>query len=315
MDSAADRALDKSPFAIRPSDQTRRIVQIIDKDLVMGGNLLRRLDTAYPGQSHKNMAAYFLFRHDMGLLHGIATSMSGGCDVGTCTCLARALLDTAFSLKYIVLEDGQRRAAAYMLNFITDCMNQHEMTDPTTSEGQKTFGIINASEVLRGIPAQEPNATCQRAYEPMKTLLQEPLLAEVRAELDSLKNARGKRPISWYTLNGGPSSIRELAERVGMLDSYVLIYKDQSRFVHGTAAALMGAGAESGANDDDVDFHHMRMERLGSNVIYIAFHLMVVLTEKCFPGLEGVFENWRDTEINPLMIAFSQNLHPNNRTT
>jgi hypothetical protein len=59
----------------------------------------------------------------------------------------------------------------------------------------------------------------------------------------------------------------------------------------------------------------MRMERLGSSVIFIAFHLMVVLTEKCFPGLKGVFENWRDTEINPLMSAFSQNLHPNNRTT
>jgi hypothetical protein len=69
--------------------------------------------------------------------------------------------------------------------------------------------------------------------------------APIEAEFQTVKKKTGRNP-AWYSLFGGPPSLEQLANRVGLSLSYELLYRHWSEAVHSTGVR---SGRILSAND------------------------------------------------------------------
>jgi len=142
--------------------------------------------------------------------------------------IIRATFEYYLSILYILQEESYKRALSYQVGTLK--AKSRELKKTNVKGGGKKFKRTlekNSYKVtFRGTDnTAELTALCN--------LLNSKPFKEVNIEWDRVQ--RGKVvPPNWYSLYNGPENIQKLADRLGVIAEYELLYRNWSSKIHGT---------------------------------------------------------------------------------
>jgi hypothetical protein len=143
---------------------------------------------------------------------------------------ARAALEAALMLAWLLHADSERRARAYRVCEIRQQINFYRRHDPRTPEGAAFMGKLKGT-FMEGLDAHEQFDLTGAVTRP-EAKLAAPELGDARRELEALSNpSKGYSP-PWHRLFGGAKRLEDVAERVGFVELYQFTYADLSQTVH-----------------------------------------------------------------------------------
>jgi hypothetical protein len=140
----------------------------------------------------------------------------------------RALFESVLYIHWILLSDDEKKGDYYYVRNLRRKRLWAERAQGTTKEGQTFIAMMNAI----GVPQnQEAAAAAAQQLPEIDRVLALPKFAQINADFDKLR--RGKNDVSWYRPLGA-QNLREIAEAVGKLAEYVLVYSGASEVMHGS---------------------------------------------------------------------------------
>jgi hypothetical protein len=130
------------------------------------------------------------------------------------------------------LEEVQdARGAAYFVAEIRRHLRRLETLDPQAM-ADRLEDLLGTRTVPTYITDSAAQADADAGATSLRAILAEPRYAPVNAEFDR-RRGRRSHDVRWYSLSGGPTSIRGLARSVGMAFQYDAMYASSSTVTHG----------------------------------------------------------------------------------
>jgi hypothetical protein len=175
----------------------------------------------------ENLGVLMPFHHLVEMLDGTEALLDQSC-VAASGATLRSAYEASLAVRYVLQADTKRRALCYVAADIFDRIRWYEEKDPSTPRGAAFFrdmGIGPDSD----FPLPDPVLARERVAA-LRGMLSQPDYGTVAAEY---ARAAAKRRIPpWYSLFGGPASLRDLAGRLGAVDDYLILYRTWSRTAH-----------------------------------------------------------------------------------
>lgn len=140
-----------------------------------------------------------------------------------------------------------RRATAYIVCYFRKQLATSERYVQGTVEAwvERMTGTTAMPQIVLDAPTQ---AGIQQEIAGMKARLTEPEFQPVSTAFDLARGKRNYDP-SWYSIDGGPSSVRALAASVGLAGSYDMFYSPSSEVMHAVhVQGQLGKAKDSGGH-------------------------------------------------------------------
>jgi hypothetical protein len=152
--------------------------------------------------------------------------------VESCKPLLRVLLETFFSLDYLLESEYEKRSLAFLVWHFHKELKFAKKLSGGTSEGQQLASKISADQSFSGLESPVYPWMEQRIAE-LNQILSLPKYADTKVEYARLREAGIKNP-SWYQFYGGPKNIEQLAHYLKRDAMYEVLYRGWSGPIHGT---------------------------------------------------------------------------------
>jgi hypothetical protein len=218
------------------------LADLVEETVRFGSHVLEWWREEDSSNALEKLATFGMLRHTIELLDGMHDNIRHERFEANKGPL-RFVLETYYSIKYLVRGDTSRRSRAYVFMHergILEGFHKDHSSHPKHKEWQTAIyedTILNP----KGTPIMDDpgfdkfNELKIKQYEES---LKDPQLKEVRKEFEQLstkkdKNGKTKKPKHWYTLFGGPSSVQLLAKEVRGAGMYEQYYRRYSKRVHG----------------------------------------------------------------------------------
>jgi hypothetical protein len=196
--------------------------------------------TDVPPAPDEHLAAAALYQHVIEMSDGIEMLLRQSCCQAAIPPL-RSSYEALLGLEYIMASDYHSRSLAWLCGFAHQKLSFYKSVDPSTAHGiafwQQHLGKLLSNQAI----PKEIATNIQH----LEGLLAEPHLAPIEAEWQRLLTAKQK--VYWYRLFGGPSSIRGLAERLGQVQTYDVLYRRWSRVSHAQELPHIGRTSQGNA--------------------------------------------------------------------
>jgi hypothetical protein len=195
----------------------------------------------------------------------------------------RSAFEAVLTIEYILKDDTERRAFAYLTAWAQTQMAKYRAVKKHIHLGAKAEEIDERIAVLQGQVGH-------------------PGWMEASAALKDLKRMKGRRP-PWYGLYGGPSNLAELAEDVGHLDEYDVLYREWSGPTH-----ACDLGRQVITRPGTITFRRLRAPEEFNGVLSYAVNFavrgsrMVLLYYR--PGEERAWKEWYNREVRGSYARF-----------
>lgn len=247
-----------------------------------------------------------LFRHIIQMADGIQILLAAGSS-GPTLLLLRSMLESCISLKYIHLDDYRQRSLCWLCSYIHQKIDDMELRDKDTPSGREFLETVAKEEEKLSPTLASLSSPYRRDVARLLDRLRQPDLAEIEKKYEHLKQggkAGGKRkniPPKWHTLYDSQiGGARKLADAVGMLTEYKLVYQRWSATVHGTDASRLLQKQEDGGTG----FAPLRSPKFAKHAERGAGHFLNsgqhVMVEKFLPGKpEEVLAKWYSEVAQP----------------
>jgi hypothetical protein len=217
--------------------------QECNRCLVMSWDIIQ--EAAAPTGEVYHSSILMLVRHVIESLDGVAilVSKSGS---HPCQPLLRSALEAYLGVLYILEKDTKQRALAYQLAHAHKKIKLYERLDPTTPAGKELRKLLDG-DPLEGFFNALPFINYPKLISNLQGMFAQPDFQPVEVEWQRVKGLdKRKRDPAWYSLFGGPCSVRELAVRLHMAGMYELLYRMWSENVH-AGMAMEAIGRKGGA--------------------------------------------------------------------
>lgn len=193
-------------------------------------------------ERHCDTTLMMLARHVIVTLDGVTVLVgAGGGEAALPT--MRSMFEAWLGLRYIVKADHDTRALAYQLAGVHRTIDITQDFDPNHEAGRRLRAEWAGQEHADLLDCMPPDVDIDTAGS--EEVLTESVFAPIEAEWQALK-ARQRRDPNWYSLFGGPRTVRDLAREVGQLPWYWFLYKRWSDTVHAadglSNVTIVGAG-------------------------------------------------------------------------
>jgi hypothetical protein len=152
------------------------------------------------------------------------------CAVIAATLPLRALWERRLSLKWMLKEDTELRAAIYYVTDLKDMLKMNERITPGSSSFNEFKSRTKGTDTNIFKNFEEISKEVQEGTAKIKTILSQPEYA-TPCELYEKRVKKGRSP-NWYELTG-PTSIANLAAKLGLAVEYEFLYKSASKLIHG----------------------------------------------------------------------------------
>jgi hypothetical protein len=175
--------------------------------------------------------------------------------------------------------------------------------DINTAEHQHLMSKYSKDRVMKLSPVvKDPKA--EIAWRHIESVFQSSPFKEAKQRYDQAKKLGKKNP-AWYSLNGGPGSLEELANQLGYPALYEMLYRNLSQTTHGNdilhrklsfdpnSTATLSALRNSG--DAAPTINHCM------HICYMAFSIYI---QKRVPFMGGAYKDWL-SEIRPFQTKLS----------
>ena len=176
--------------------------------------------------AEENLGILMPFRHAIEMLDGVEVLLDESCVVASHTPL-RSAFEASLAVRYVLADDIERRALSYVVGDIYEHLHWYEEHDPESNRGKQFIGEMELEE---GSDFPMPNVA---DAEPLKTMLAIEPFAPIAAEYERVSRGTSGR-VKWYSLFGGPRSVKDLARSLGQLDDYLILYRTLSKTAHAT---------------------------------------------------------------------------------
>jgi hypothetical protein len=265
-------------------------------------NALVRCATSASGNRDEDTAILALYRHIIEMIDGVEVLISQACSVPTVP-LLRSAFEALLSIQYILEteQDYGRRALAWLVGYIHKRLDMYERLDPTTSQGQKARKLIEDDEIASNVLLPPPK-DLQRFGANLRDLLSEPHLQPIEAEFQRCQKEHSRTKINWYHLFNGPSSLYELAERLGRGGQYETLYRSWSTTTH--AQDLLPFIAQT--PEGEATMGGLRDPNLVKEAVRFAAPILLEATKRILKKLrpgEDSFDRWYKQEVLALYLS------------
>lgn len=174
-------------------------------------HLLRALQLMSPtSKEYRHGVVFTLARHVAEEIDAVSILIEKG-SVDPTKLHLRSALEAELGIRYILQDDGERRALAYHVKETRERLRSNERADAGTIAGQKVREQLKddplATEILDAVSKND----FKEENESLKRMLSRAPFNEINQEW---QNQNGKY-LAWHLLFGGPKSVRQLAYEVG----------------------------------------------------------------------------------------------------
>lgn len=143
----------------------------------------------------------------------------------------RSAFESVLSIEFLLADDTERRGYAYLVTAQKDRLRLIEQLTPGTERRKHVEALAKRDRFFQSAPPLHPDAP--KLLDNHLRLLSRPGWKEAAGAWDARKSAmRGGRP-AWYSLNGGPVGLEQLADAVGRPYEYEVLYRGWSNTAHG----------------------------------------------------------------------------------
>ena len=204
----------------------------------LGGPILRRVvdeavgifqrcsETATGGD--ENLGILMPFHHAIEMLDGVEVLLDNSCVVASHPAL-RSAFEASWALRYVLADEDyiRQRSLSYVVGDTYERIYWYEEHDPRSNRGKQFLADM---DLEKGSDFPMPDVADAEPLEEM--LVREPF-APIAAEYERIAAETSGR-VKWYSLFGGPRSVKDLARQIGELDNYLILYRLLSKTVHAT---------------------------------------------------------------------------------
>lgn len=212
--------------------------QDCNRCLVMAWGIVH--EGAVPTGEIHHSSILMLVRHVIESLDGVAILVSKG-GSHPCQPLLRSALEAVLGVLYILEADTKQRALAYQLAHAHKKIKLYERLDPTTHAGKELRWLLDG-DPMEAVFNALPFLNYPKLIANLQGMFAQPDFQPIEAEWQRMKALdKRKRDPAWYSLFGGPASVRELAIHLRMAGFYEWLYRMWSENVHaGMAMEALG---------------------------------------------------------------------------
>jgi hypothetical protein len=179
------------------------------------------------GEKNVHLAPFSLHRHILELTDAIEVLVSNGCP-SACQSNLRSSFEALLSLEYITEpgSDYRLRSLSWLAAYARDHLGTYRSLSTSSPQGQRFLAAIQDDNAVREFPPL-PQDEIAKGIERMERLLARDQFTEILQEF-----AKATREPHWYSLFGGPTNLRELAEHLHRPAQYQVLYRQWSLAAH-----------------------------------------------------------------------------------
>jgi hypothetical protein len=219
--------------------------------------------------------------------------------------LLRGLMESTLQVLYILEKETDQRGKAFMYFDALNRLAQSEKLDEATARGKEFASWIAKDKYLKNTVFNVP-PTLQREIVELKAQLLISDYAQVHKEYEK-ESSRGKKIKNWFSLFGGPSSIEQLALRIGFGGVYQILYRHLSESVHGVGVVSGKMESKNGLGAIRHTHAPDHIEYVFSTTIFFAFTLIQSALKELAPEKQGSFGELYIKELREPFIRASAN--------
>ena len=275
----------------------------------LGGPVLRRVVDEAVGifercsqtgaGADENLGILMPFHHAIEMLDGVEVLLDRSCVVASYTPL-RSAFEVSLAVRYVLAGDIKRRALSYVVGDTYEWIHWYEEHDPESNRGKQFISEMGLAE-----GSDFPMSNLADA-EPLKTMLAREPFAPIAEEYKRVSRKTSGR-VKWYSLFGGPKSVKDLAGSLGQLDDYLIFYREMSKTVHGTDLSGRLITAQDGTSTSVSAVRSpIGMPRTYALSIYIGSEVSKAIMEHYRPDELTRLAKWYLEEVNPVVEKLSQ---------
>jgi len=277
------------------------IADSIDETINFGTHIFEWFEESVAGKGDEAAPIAMSFKHLLEMLDSVSVLVRNSIIEPTKSQL-RSALEAAMAIAWILQEDSECRAMAFMVWNVHEELKWYQRLDEQTLQGKEFKQKLKGTSVEN--VQSPPSVKLKKARKSLETLLTEPKYRVAEEEYQKLRGQRIKNP-SWYRLFDGPQNIEQLAARVEMTEWYELLYRQWSGVVHATDL-LAGKVKFS---EGKTYIQKMRCPDDAETVYTFTISIALKIYEyilKCFiPSKVQVFVDWYASEVRDLYMKIS----------
>jgi hypothetical protein len=243
-------------------------------------------------------------RNVIDLLDGIEILVRQGSSFN-CFHLLRSAMEASWGMMWILAEDTERRGKAYQVGHahrVIDFARRLDRRTAAHDQLRKSIAGQNHAQVIEG-----DNVDAAAVYETKAALLARPEYREIEQAWQTAAAGRKKKrrpgPPPWYSIFGGPETIRALAYEVKEGVAYETMYALHSNSVHaGNAFDHMSPAPDGEAKPVRPIRHPAWLTKVTSHSVNIAAGMVPLILTKYAPENGAEFRERYVVTLRPRIL-------------
>jgi hypothetical protein len=280
-----------------------RFGNLIDEAVYFGTHVLKwHLESTRGGD--ETVPVTLSFRHILELLYCVSLNIRRSL-VDPCKLLLRGALESFFGVAYILEADTNRRSMAFMATYANQRMKTYRKLDPSTDQGKEFARLIKKDRIAANMVLTVPPSLVRSSIANLESLLKRPEYKDANAEYQRMRKTGTKNPY-WYSLYGGPKNVEKLADHLGLVAMYHILYRQWSSSTHGTDI-IHGKISQSETGHGAILQLRLPTEAQTLTVLAVslALELYQLFINRYAPDKANVYKSWYKKEIRPVYVRLT----------
>lgn len=264
-------------------------------------HVFARCHDSAKGNEDEDVPVLLSYLHIIQMTDAIETLVAEGCAAPAILPL-RSSFEALLAIKYILDADSRRRSSAYMVAYSHRRIRMHRLVDSDTEEGSDFVKDLSTDEALGQIDLAALRRDAKRGMENLGGLIRKERNKDAEAEYQGLKQKRRREP-EWYQLFGGPSNLRELAQRLNYRARYDFLYRSWSNLAHAGDLSRFIARTRNGESAINPIRNADELATTACFAAWIMLEAKKLLLARFHPGEEASVKRWYLAEIRGKYLA------------
>lgn len=305
--------LDREIAVSHSKPASESAAQLIHEITNFGTQILQRSQVVTMQDAEASFAPLALYRHMLELTDAVEVLVRNSCVVPAAP-LVRASFEALLALAFIHQDDAAFRSRSLAWSYMDALQRVRSLERWVPGSAlHSEFERERQQDPFKDLLGNPEPERLTRELQMARAMRDEPSFAPCAAELERMRRAGRRGTPPWYALFDGPGSLKELAERVGLLMHYRFQYRHWSKFVH----AADPSQYVDAMPDGRVGVRPLRQANEVLNITQSAanhaIHAMWLTIRRLCPQENPAAREWYAREVRPSLVALRQALRASRR--
>lgn len=288
MYEAVDDIIPRTPDP-NVDDLVKKLSIVIDRFVDFGSNILK-WDTEVKRTEEYNAPIMMTYRHFLELVDSTSILMRQS-SIDPCKLILRGMLESYFSLAYMLEADTEDRCMAFMAWTMHKKIKALERADPDSAIGKHFKSKLSKDKLTSNVQLPVfPQIQSQKAY--FESVFLKPNYQKAEQEYQRLRSEGVTNP-AWYRLFNGPKDVERMADHLELMAIYDVFYRDWSGPTHSTD---IFRGKVSISSDGGSEIHQLRtpksVQEVAQWVLTLSLMMFELYIDKRVPDKKSDYLNW-----------------------